>query len=186
MRRIIVFTAILILVIFGQFHGESIPVSDHIVLEPPSGVERTEELPVADHLPRLIMEFDLPDSLLQPTTAIVEAFLMVKIIPDEELSSGQTLDIYCIPQTTLSTSSSAWMTITDTLLRYSEIGTYDPETGEVFFEISSILQAIRDGEIECYGLTLVPAKNSPAFRLSPEPDAISLKCEYRPGKREIR
>lgn len=186
MYRIILFITVSVCMVFARFYGEPIAVESHIRLEPPAGIGRSVSLPVADNLPRLCVVFDFPDSLFLRTTAIVEAFLVVKVIPDEPLHSRQTLDIYCIPQTASPTSSSAWTTITDSLLRYSEVGTYDPETGEVFFEISSILRAIRDGEIHCYGLSLVPAKNSPTFRLSPEPDAISLKCEYRPGKREAR
>ena len=186
MYRIILFVMVFICIVFAQFHGEPIAVESYTMLEPPAGIGHTADLPVADSLPRLGISFDFPESLFQRTTAIVEAFLVVKIIPDETLHDRQTLDIYCIPQTEPLASSSAWTSITDTLLKYSEVGTYAPETGEVFFEISHILRAVRDGEIHCYGLSLVPAKNSPSFSLSPEPDAISLKCEYRPGKREVR
>ena len=187
LRRITFAISLLIIALAcAQFHGEPISVASHRILEPPEWARHTEDSPVADELARAAIAFDLPDSLLQPTTAIVEAFLIVKIIPDEELSERQTLDIFCIPQTESLTSASVWTSITDELLTVSEVGTYDPESGEVFFEISTMLQSASDDIFRFRGLILVPAENSPTFRISSEPDAISLKCEYRPGKREVR
>ena len=188
MRKRIILTILLLAatLVCAQFHGEAISVTGNRTIRPPEGARHTENFPVADNSPREAIIFDFPDSLFRPTTAIVEAFLIVKIVPDEELSENRTLDIFCFPQTESMTGAEAWIGITNELLEFSELGTYNPETGEVFFEISHILQSIRDSEVAHHGFILVPAAHSPSFSISDDRDAISLKVEYRPGKKEIR
>ena len=168
---------------FGQFYGERIPVLDAVEVMPSlSDVHggSSESLPIADTLPRYSLAFDFPRELFSDSTAIIEAFLLVKIEPVIH-AEVNPFDVYFVP---LSGDLSDARRISESDFRYAVAGIYDPDSGEVFFEISPVLRAIRDGEISARRFALVPGGNGVPFRLSGSvSEAISLRCEYRPGKR---
>ncbi len=169
--------------VFGQFYGERIPVSEAVEVAPSlSDIHGgpSEGLPIADSLPRYSLTFDFPRNLFSDSTAIIEAFLVVKIEPVVH-AEVKPFDVYFVP---LSGDLSDARRISEGDFRYAVAGIYDPDSGEVFFEISPVLRAIRDGEISARRFALVPGRNGFPFRLSgPVSEAISLRCEYRPGKR---
>ena len=173
-------------VIFAQFEGVSIPLSSVAEISPPGGMmhPHTSELPIADTLPRVGLSFDFPHDLFSSTTAIVEAFLTVNLVPVFSGLSAEPrpFEVYLVPK--VEGDITDWERISPDVFKYAIGGVYDPGTGEVFFEISPLLRAIRDGDVSARGFMLVPGRDAPPFRLSTEPDAISIKCEYRPGKKK--
>ena len=173
-------------VIFAQFEGVSIPLLSTAEISPPVGGMHPHigELPIADTLPRVALSFDFPHDLFSSTTAIVEAFLRVKLVPVLSGLSAEPrpFEVYLVPK--IEGHITDWERISPDVFKYAVGGVYDPSTGEVFFEISPLLRAIRDGDVSARGFMLVPGRDAPPFRLAPEHDAISLKCEYRPGKKK--
>jgi len=179
--------ALAIVSICSAFETQPIAVASYRMLEPSVGATHTAGLPVADNLRRGAIAFTFPDSFFLPTTAILEALLTVKIVPDAPfVESAAPLAVYCIPLTAPIGSSSAWTDITEDLVnRYSEVAFYNPDSGTVFFEIAHILQSAAIGDIRIYGLILSPASESGAFRISTEPTAIKFDCAFGIGKRQV-
>ena len=185
MKRICILTVIL-LIISMAFAQESpvIDVASTRILTPPPDATHTEELPVADHLQRVAIVFEFPDNFFEPSTVILDAQMMIKIEPTER--SEESFPIFCIPLIEPATSLSAFTEITEDLLRYSEVWFYDPESGELFFEMSHMLREARNGNVRFYGIALVPGDGAPTFSIAEGDDAISLECGYGIGKRDVR
>jgi len=176
-----------IIVAASAFETQPIAVASYRMLEPSVGATHTADLPVADNLRRGAIAFTFPDSFFSPTTAILEALLTVRIVLDVPLvESSAPLAVYCLPLTAPIGGSSAWTDITaDLVNNYSEVAFYNADSGTVFFEIAHILQSAAIGDIRLYGLILLPASESGAFRISSEPNAIRFECAYGIGKREV-
>ena len=166
------------------FDTQPIEVASHARLEPPPSADSTIGLPAADHLARIAITFDFPENFMSPTTAILEALLVIKIVPDAELDEDTPLELYCIPLTASPTGLDAFTEISEDLLSVSEAGAYDPETGTVFFEIAHMLQRAAIGDFAFHGVILVPAKGCGTFRITHAEYAIDLRVAYAIGKRE--
>jgi hypothetical protein len=181
------FAILTIIIAASAFETQPIAVASYRMLEPSIGATHTAGLPVADNLRRGAITFTFPDSFFLPTTAILEALLTVKIVPDAALvESSAPLAVYCIPLTAPIGGPSAWTDISaDLVNNYSEVAFYNPDSGTVFFEIAHILQSAAIGDIRLYGLILLPASESGAFRISTEPNAIKFDCAYGIGKRQV-
>ncbi len=155
-----------------EFHGSSIPLTTCRSVEVPDFRGAT----TLNHE----LSFMFPESLLLPSTVIYEAFLEARILPSREIAPSSNIDIVAMPMLLHPTERD--------LTPFSTVGNYDPATGKVFFEISYMLQCAADDSFDIVGVKLLPSPSSTvptAFTIDAGMDAITLKAEYRPGKREV-
>ncbi len=166
-----------------------IEVARSLTLNPPEGTVRTEGLPVRDDLPREAVVFEFPEDFFAQTTAILHSTMTVEITVAGESEEIESFPIFCIPLARAATSLDAFAEtfteITEDDLAIAEVGFYDPESGEAYFEMSGFLRQIRDNDIRFYGICLVPGENAPTFTIAAVSEPIELKCDFGIGKRDV-
>jgi len=138
-------------------------------------------------VPRPIIIFDLPDGFLDEDNLIMEALLTVKITPDISWDRELPIAAYCLPITSAVEASPTWASLQSAYsMEYGEVGFYDEDTGEMFFEISRMLYAATDGDVDFYGVMLIPARESAAFTISTDPNPVDFSAASFPGSKEVR
>ncbi len=176
---------LIVTLVCAQFHGEPISVASHRTLEPPDGAVHSEGFPVADHLPREAVVFEFPEDFFDETTAILHSTMTVEITVAGDVEGTESFPLFCIPLATPATSLDAFSEITEDDLAIAEVGFYDPERGEAYFEMSGFLRQIRDNDITFYGIFLAPGENAPTFTIASVSEPIELKCDFGIGKRDV-
>jgi len=68
-------------------------------------------------------------------------------------------------------------------MEYAEFGVYDEEEGILFSEIARLLYAANEGDIDFYGVIIIPTKGSPAFRLVDTVSPIDFRTANFNGAR---
>jgi len=184
MKKIIMILTVSLAILAAIF-GEEIEVVSHRTLEPPDGAVHSEGFPVADHLPREAVVFEFPENFFDETTAILHSTMTVEITVAGESEETESFPIFCIPLARAATSLAPFSEITEDDLAIAEVGFYDPERGEAYFEMSGFLRQIRDNDITFFGICLVPGENAPTFRLASVSEPIELKCDFGIGKRDV-
>jgi len=122
---------------------------------------------------------------MEASQAILHSTMTVEITVAGDVEETESFPIFCIPLARAATSLDAFAEITEDDLAIAEVGFYDPEHGEAYFEMSGFLRQIRDNDIRFYGIFLAPGENAPTFRLASVSEPIELKCDFGIGKRDV-
>lgn len=189
MREIGIMAIILIATIAMAFELQPIDIArmGRITPGPVDDIETPDSLIIEAALARPIILFDLPDGFLDEDNLIMEAILIVNITPDIAMVAAEPLTAYCVPITNSVLATPTWSSLSSAYdLDYGEFGVYDPDEGTIFFEISRMLYAATDDEIEFYGVMLISAHGSPGFTISAGLDPIDFSVAWFPGSKEVR
>lgn len=126
--------------------------------------------------PRIIITFDLPEDLLDENNLVREATLVIQIEPSREWDGTEPIMAYCLPLTEPVSGATVWVSSHDAFeFKYPELGVYKPSRGYIFFEISPMLNAAANGEINFYGVMIIPTRDSESFNLAD----IASSVEFR-------
>ncbi len=152
---------------------------------PDSGVIETAE-------PRHLLTFDFPADYFGEDNLIIEAVLEIEIeeLPSLSPSEGAVLaplEAICVPVTSSPGGTPSWAAVESAYdLRYAEFGTYNAETGTVTFEISRILYAANEGELDFHGVMIIPSAGSRKFRVADRESSVGLQTANFIGGRAVR
>lgn len=185
---IIIFIMLFASAAFG-FDCQPIAIDRTASISLPSGtpVVSPDSMLIEEALPRPIITFDLPDGFLDEDNLIMEALLTIKITPDVSWDRENPVIAYCVPVTSAVDVSPTWASLNTAYeIEYGEFGKYDPDDGTIFFEISRMLYAATDGDVDFYGVMLIPARESAAFAISTDPNPVDFSAASFPGGKEVR
>ena len=178
------------LVVFSVSFGfdcQPIDVARTLEISPPGVVLSPDSIILNVSARRPIIVFDLPDGFLDEDNLIMEALLTIKITPDVSWDREMPIAAYCLPITSAVDASPTWASLQSAYnMEYGEVGFYDEDTGEMFFEISRMLYAATDGDVDFYGVMLIPARESSAFAISADPNPVDFSAASFPGGKEVR
>jgi len=155
----------------------------------PSGasIVTADSLIIEAALPRQIITFDLPLGFLDEDNLIMEALLTIKIAPASltYTSDSAPINAYCVPVTSPVGPSVTWASISDAYnMEYGEFGVYNPDEGTLFFEISRMLYAATESDLDFYGVMIIPALESEGFIIPSVVDPVDFRVAYYPGAKE--
>ena len=188
MRMLTIISVMLVAfsVSFG-FDCQPIDVARTTEISPGGVVLSPDSIILNVSVPRPIIIFDLPDGFLDEDNLIMEALLTVSITPDISWDRETPIAAYCLPITSAVDASPTWASLQSAYnMEYGEVGFYDEDTGEMFFEISRMLYAATDGDVDFYGVMLIPARESSAFTISTDPNPVDFSAASFPGSKEVR
>ena len=172
MRGIKIIAMIIIATIAMAFELQPVDIARDYELTPPAGVavETPDSNIIEARLPRNVIVFDFPDGYFDEDNLIMEAVLKISIEPTEivgyEAAEHRPIEAICVPLTR-AVVSPTWASLNSAYdIEYAEVGIYDEEEGILFFEIARFLYDVVEGDLDFYGVMIIPSKGSPPFEIA--------------------